>query len=117
MPLGVGPRQVPVADLEPAAASGRPGEPAGRTFAGEAGPAGGEAKHMSPPPVEVRDVRGVAELRACQALQRRAWGITEDGYVVPVATMAAAQKVGGQVLGAFDAQEQLLGFTFAFIGR
>lgn len=67
--------------------------------------------------IEVRDVRGPAELRACQALQRRTWGITEDGYVVPVATMAAAQKVGGLVLGAFDTQERLLGFTFAFLGK
>jgi predicted GNAT superfamily acetyltransferase len=67
--------------------------------------------------VAVRDIRGSAELRACQALQRRTWGITEDGYLVPVATMAAAQKVGGLVLGAFDAQEHLLGFTFAFLGK
>src|ERR687886_2326335 len=66
--------------------------------------------------VVVRDVRGADELRACQALQRRAWGITEDGYVVPVATMAAAQKVGGLVLGAFDGQ-RLVGFSFAFLGR
>jgi predicted GNAT superfamily acetyltransferase len=67
--------------------------------------------------VEVRDIRGPAELRACQALQRRTWGITEDGYIVPVATMAAAQKVGGLVLGAFDTHEVLVGFTFAFLGR
>jgi predicted GNAT superfamily acetyltransferase len=66
--------------------------------------------------VVVRDVRGPDELRACQGLQRRAWGITEDGYVVPVATMAAAQKVGGLVLGAFDGPT-LVGFSFAFLGR
>lgn len=65
----------------------------------------------------VRDVRGPAELRACQDLQRRAWGITEDGYVMPVATMAAAQRVGGLVLGAYDGQGTLLGFAFAFLGR
>jgi predicted GNAT superfamily acetyltransferase len=105
-----------VAQLEPASISRRPGEFAGRPSAGEAGPAVGESQPGSSPPVEVRDVRGVAELRACQALQRRAWGITEDGYVVPVATMAAAQKVGGLVLGAFEAG-QLVGFSFAFLGR
>jgi predicted GNAT superfamily acetyltransferase len=66
--------------------------------------------------LEVRDVRGADELRACQALQRRAWGITEDGYVVPVATMAAAQKVGGLVLGAYQGAT-LVGFSFAFLGR
>src|SRR4051794_25344040 len=67
--------------------------------------------------VIVRDVRGAEELRACQLLQRRTWGITEDGYVVPVATMVGAQKVGGLVLGAFDGNGRLLGFTFAFLGR
>ncbi|MDQ3810429.1 MAG: GNAT family N-acetyltransferase [Chloroflexota bacterium] len=67
--------------------------------------------------MEVRDVRGPEELRACQALQRRAWGIIEDGYVVPVATMAAVQKMGGLVLGAFADDERLVGFTFAFLGR
>jgi predicted GNAT superfamily acetyltransferase len=65
----------------------------------------------------VRDVRGPDELRACQELQRKAWGITEDGYVVPVATMAAAQRVGGLILGAFDQSETLIGFAFAFLGK
>ncbi len=68
-------------------------------------------------PVTVRDVRGADELRACQELQRRAWGITEDGYILPVATMAGAQKVGGLILGAFDANTRLIGFAFAFLGR
>jgi predicted GNAT superfamily acetyltransferase len=68
--------------------------------------------------VTVRDVTGAHELRACQDLQRRAWGITEDGYVLPVATMAAAQKFGGLILGAFDlTNETLLGFAFAFLGK
>ena len=67
--------------------------------------------------VIVRDVRGAEELRACQELQRRAWGITEDGYVLPVATMAGAQKVGGLILGAFDHDNRLIGFAFAFLGR
>src|SRR5712692_11427831 len=67
--------------------------------------------------VTIRDVRGADELRACQDLQRRAWGITDDGYVLPVATMAGAQKVGGLILGAFDANEHLVGFAFAFLGR
>jgi len=64
----------------------------------------------------VRDVCGAEELRACQELQRRAWGITEDGYVVPVATMAAVQRVGGLILGAFES-DQLVGFAFAFLGK
>jgi predicted GNAT superfamily acetyltransferase len=67
--------------------------------------------------VTIRDVRGADELRACQDLQRRAWGITEDGYVLPVATMAGAQKVGGLILGAFDTNSLLVGFAFAFLGK
>jgi predicted GNAT superfamily acetyltransferase len=67
--------------------------------------------------VTVRDIRGADELRACQDLQRRAWGITEDGYVVPVATMAAAQRVGGLILGAFDPSQAMVGFAFAFLGK
>jgi predicted GNAT superfamily acetyltransferase len=68
--------------------------------------------------VTIRDVVGADELRSCQMLQRRAWGITEDGYVLPVATMAGAQKVGGLILGAFDQQtDQLIGFAFAFLGK
>jgi predicted GNAT superfamily acetyltransferase len=67
--------------------------------------------------VTIRDVQGADELRACQELQRRAWGITEDGYVLPVAIMAGAQKVGGLILGAFDANQQLVGFAFGFLGR
>ena len=73
--------------------------------------------HAENATVTIRDVRGADELRACQDLQRRAWGITEDGYVLPVATMAGAQKVGGLILGAFDAQDHLVGFAFAFLGR
>lgn len=78
-----------------------------------------EAERFTPSrPVDVlvRDV-ALSEMAACQALQRRAWGITAEGYVLPVATMAAAQRVGGLVLGAFDEREHLLGFSFAFLGR
>jgi predicted GNAT superfamily acetyltransferase len=67
--------------------------------------------------VTIRDVHGADELRACQELQRRAWGITEDGYVLPVAIMAGAQKVDGLILGAFDPNRLLVGFAFGFLGR
>ncbi len=77
----------------------------------------GVSSHPSAATVTIRDVHGADELRACQELQRRAWGITEDGYVLPVAIMAGAQKVGGLILGAFDANGQLVGFAFGFLGR
>src|SRR5262249_8596496 len=64
----------------------------------------------------IRDVRDAAGLRVCQVLQREVWGITEDGYLLPVATMAGAQQVGALVLGAYVG-EQLVGFSFAFLGQ
>ena len=68
------------------------------------------------PPITIRPLTTVDEYRACQEIQRRAWGITEDGYVVPVATMISVQHAGGLVLGAF-AGERLAGFAFGYLGR
>ncbi len=65
--------------------------------------------------ITIRPIHDPAELRACQDVQRRTWGITEDGYLVPVATLAAASAYGGLVLGAFDG-DRLVGFSFAFRG-
>jgi len=67
--------------------------------------------------VTIRDVRGADELRACQDLQRRAWGITEDGYVLPVATMAGAQKVAVSFWARLTPRITWVGFAFAFLGR
>lgn len=68
------------------------------------------------PPITVRPVETVDEYRACQEIQRRAWGITEDGYVVPVATMISVQHAGGLVLGAFEGK-RTVGFAFGYLGR
>jgi predicted GNAT superfamily acetyltransferase len=68
------------------------------------------------PPITVRPLATVAEYRACQEIQRQAWGITEDGYVIPVATLISVQHAGGLVLGAF-AGDRLVGFAFGYLGR
>ncbi len=65
--------------------------------------------------ITIRPIHDPAELRTCQDVQRRTWGITEDGFLVPVATLAAASAYGGLVLGAFDG-DRLVGFSFAFRG-
>ena len=73
--------------------------------------------------IHIRPVRTIAEYRACQELQRRAWGIAEEGYLVPIATMVSVQHAGGLVLGAFagdpveEAPDRLIGFAFAYLGR
>lgn len=70
---------------------------------------------MSSRAIEIRPLHDPAEFRQCQEVQRRAWGIAEDGYLVPVATLAAVAAYGGLVLGALDAG-RVVGFAFAFRG-
>jgi predicted GNAT superfamily acetyltransferase len=67
--------------------------------------------------ITIRPAATIADYHACQDVQRRAWGITEEQYVVPIATMVGAQLHGGLVLGAFDAAGQAVGVSFAFLGR
>ncbi len=67
--------------------------------------------------LEIRPARTVDEYRACQEAQRLAWGINEDSYVVPVATMVGAQLHGGLVLGAFLPSGEAVGLSFAFLGE
>jgi predicted GNAT superfamily acetyltransferase len=67
--------------------------------------------------ITIRRAETIADYHACQDAQRRAWGITEEQYVVPIATMVGAQLHGGLVLGAFTADGQAVGLSFAFLGR
>ncbi len=45
--------------------------------------------------IEIRRAETIADYRALQAAQRGAWGIVDEGYVVPIATMVGAQHHGG----------------------
>lgn len=67
--------------------------------------------------ITLRRAESVADYLACQEAQRLAWGITEDGYVIPVATMVGANLHGGLVLGAFLADGRAVAMSFAFMGR
>jgi predicted GNAT superfamily acetyltransferase len=68
-------------------------------------------------PIAIRRAESIDEYRALQDVQRRAWGITEEEYVVPIATMVGAQLHGGLVLGAFLPTGEAVGVSFAFLGR
>lgn len=65
----------------------------------------------------IRPCHCAADYQACQKAQKAAWGITEEGYVVPIATMVGAQLHGGLVLGAFLPDGQAVGLSFAFLAR
>ena len=67
--------------------------------------------------IVIRRPRNSDEYRACQDAQRFAWGISEPGYLVPIATMVGAQLHGGLVLGAFLPDGRAVGVSFAFLGR
>jgi predicted GNAT superfamily acetyltransferase len=67
--------------------------------------------------ITIRRAATIADYLACQDAQRRSWGISEDGYLVPVATMVGANLHGGLVLGAFRAGGEAVAMSFAFLGR
>jgi predicted GNAT superfamily acetyltransferase len=67
--------------------------------------------------ITIRRASSIADYHACQEVQRRAWGLVDESYLVPVATMVAAQHHGGLVLGAFRADGDAVGMSFAFLGR
>jgi predicted GNAT superfamily acetyltransferase len=67
--------------------------------------------------ITIRRAETTADYQACQEAQRRAWGITEEQYVVPLATMVGVQLHGGLVLGAFRPDGSAVGVSFAFLGR
>ena len=63
---------------------------------------------------DVREIRGIDELRAVEALQKEVWDCN-DLEVLPAIHMIAAREVGAILLGAFDGRE-LVGFVYGFPG-
>ena len=60
----------------------------------------GAGKETSAINVIVRNCRGLQELRACVALQKEVWKFS-DADLVPLRMFVVAEKIGGQVIGAF----------------
>ncbi len=50
----------------------------------------------------LRKCTGLAEFEQCMDLQRKIWGF-EEVELIPLRMFVVADKIGGQVLGAFDA--------------
>ena len=66
---------------------------------------------MSSDPILIRKCHNLDEMRACVALQKEVWNFA-DIELVPLRMFVVAEKVGGQVIGAFQ-NEELVGFAFA----
>jgi predicted GNAT superfamily acetyltransferase len=64
--------------------------------------------------VELRHCRSIEDFRACVALQKEVWNFT-DAELVPLRMFVVADKVGGQVMGAF-AGHDMVGFALSVPG-
>jgi predicted GNAT superfamily acetyltransferase len=64
--------------------------------------------------IQIRKCRGIEEMRAAVELQKEVWNFT-DAELVPLRLFVVAEKVGGQVLGAFEGNE-MVGFALAVPG-
>ena len=69
---------------------------------------------MSADAVVIRRCQGLGELRTCVALQKEIWNFTDD-ELVPLRMFVVAEKVGGQVMGAFERKE-MVGFALSVPG-
>ncbi len=69
---------------------------------------------MSADSIVLRRCHGLEELRACVALQKEVWNFT-DAELVPLRMFVVADKVGGQVMGAFEG-DHMVGFALSVPG-
>jgi predicted GNAT superfamily acetyltransferase len=64
--------------------------------------------------IVIRNCEGIEELRSCVTLQKEVWNFS-DADLVPLRMFVVAEKVGGQVMGAFDGSE-MVGFALSVPG-
>jgi predicted GNAT superfamily acetyltransferase len=75
--------------------------------------------------IVIRSCEGFDELEACVQLEIETWGY-DPADIVPRKSFLLGQKIGGQVIGAFDPElpgatadggpESLVGFAFSLPG-
>ena len=65
--------------------------------------------------IEIRDITDPSELVKVEELQKKVWGMG-DRDVVPVHMMVATIMSGGLVIGAYDEENNLIGFVFGMPG-
>ena len=69
---------------------------------------------MSADSVQLRRCHEIEDFRACVTLQKEVWNFT-DAELVPLRMFVVADKVGGQVMGAFDGNS-MIGFALSVPG-
>jgi len=69
---------------------------------------------LSSDSVTLRRCHSIEDFHACVALQKEVWNFT-DAELVPLRMFVVADKVGGQVMGAFD-RDVMVGFALSVPG-
>jgi len=64
--------------------------------------------------IVIRKCHEFDELRSCVALQKEVWNFS-DAELIPLRMFVVAEKIGGQVIGAFE-DDQMIGFALAIPG-
>ena len=62
--------------------------------------------------ITIRECYTLEDFRKCVAVQKTVWGF-EDADLVPLRMFVVAQKIEGQILGAFDRSGKIAGFALA----
>ena len=65
--------------------------------------------------IVLRRIDSASEYQECVEMQHEIWGESFSG-IVPAVILSLAQRLGGVVAGAFDADGRLLGFVFGMTG-
>jgi predicted GNAT superfamily acetyltransferase len=78
------------------------------------GEAAGAREQVTADSILIRKCHDLDEMRACVALQKEVWSFS-DAELVPLRIFVVGEKIGGQVIGAFEGRE-LVGFAFAIPG-
>ncbi|HEV2731728.1 MAG TPA: GNAT family N-acetyltransferase [Terriglobales bacterium] len=78
------------------------------------GQAAGTSEQVSVDSLVIRKCDNLDEMRACVALQKEVWNFS-DLELVPLRMFVVAEKVGGQVIGAFAGKE-MVGFALSIPG-
>jgi predicted GNAT superfamily acetyltransferase len=79
-----------------------------------AGETTGKIRQVKADNIVIRSCHDLEELRTAVALQKEVWNFT-DAELVPLRLFVVAEKIGGQVIGAFDGS-LMVGFALSVPG-
>src|ERR1700720_1312042 len=69
---------------------------------------------VDPSQVRIAPVKELADFERCVDVQLAVWGYS-DGDLIPKRVFIVAERIGGQVIGAFD-RDVMVGFAMALPG-